>query len=74
MKTHADLQQGADTAVDFRRSARRFGDAGEDLEERALSGAVAPDDADDLALPDLQRDVFEIPLARSSGFFMARSS
>src|SRR5262245_46722724 len=61
MKPHADLQQGADTAEDFRRSARRFGDAGEDLEERALSRAVAPDDTDDLALLDLQRDVLDRP-------------
>src|SRR5262249_31751729 len=61
MKTYADFQQGADAAVDFRRSARGIGDAGEDLEQRALSGAVAPDDAGDLALLDLQRDVLEGP-------------
>jgi hypothetical protein len=32
--------------------AGQFGDAGEDLEQRALAGAVVPDDADDLAAFD----------------------
>src|SRR5207237_7767573 len=61
VKADGDLQERADTAVDFRGSARRIGDAGEDLEQRALSCAVAPDDADDLALLDLERDVLERP-------------
>ena len=32
----------------------RLGDAREDLQERALAGAVAADDAEHLALPDLE--------------------
>ena len=37
------------------------GDAGEDLEQGALAGAVAADDAEDLALLDLEGDVLEGP-------------
>ena len=39
----------------------RLGDAREDLEQRALAGAVAADDADDLAALDFEGDVTEGP-------------
>ena len=39
----------------------RLGDPGEDLEQRALARAVRPDDADDLAALDLERDILERP-------------
>ena len=42
-------------------AAGRLGDAGEDLEQRALAGAVAADDADDLAALDLEGDVAQGP-------------
>ena len=44
-------------------SGRRLGDARQDLEQRALAGAVAADDADDLALLDLERHVLQRPEA-----------
>ena len=39
----------------------RIGDPGEDLEERALAGAVRPDDVEALAALDFEVDVFECP-------------
>ena len=39
----------------------RLGDAAEDLQQRALARAVAADDADDLALLDLEGDVLQRP-------------
>ena len=42
----------------------RLGDRDEDLEQRALARAVAADDADDLALLDLERDVSQRPELR----------
>ncbi len=39
----------------------RLGDAGKDLQQRGLAGAVAPDDADRLAAPDVERNVLERP-------------
>ena len=39
----------------------RLGDAREDLEQRRLAGAVAPDDAEHLAALDLEADVLERP-------------
>src|SRR5437762_552120 len=39
----------------------RLGDPGEDLQEGGLAGAVAADDADDLAGPDLQGHVAQGP-------------
>src|SRR4029079_3931316 len=49
------------------------GDARQDLEEGALPGAVAPDQADDLALLDLERDVLQSPeqVARFAGLLAA---
>ena len=42
-------------------AGRRLGDAGEDLQQRALSRAVAADDADHLAALDLEGDIAEGP-------------
>ena len=43
-------------------------DAGEDLQQRALAGAVAPDDAEELAPVDVEGDVVErVQLARTPG-------
>ena len=57
----ADLQQAGDPAADDGPAGGRFGDAAEDLQQRALARPVAADDADDLALVDLERDVLEGP-------------
>ncbi len=46
----------------------RLGDAGEDLEQRALPCPVAADDADHFSALDLERDVFQCP---DLGFFDA---
>ena len=61
MEAGADLEQRADAAVDLDAPRRRLGDARQDLQQRALAGAVAADDADDLAAPDLERHVAAAP-------------
>ena len=57
----ADLQQAADAAAELDLAGRRLGDPREDLQQRALAGAVAADDADDLARLDLEVDVLAGP-------------
>src|SRR3982074_904517 len=47
--------------------ARRLRAAGEDLEQRRLAGAVAADDADHFAPPDLERHVVERPEIGGAG-------
>src|SRR3954453_1581571 len=49
MKAAADLEQRSDASVDRRASARRRRDPREDLQERALAGAIPPDHADHIA-------------------------
>jgi hypothetical protein len=61
VESGADLEQGPDAAVKLDAPFGRLGDAGENLEERGLAGAVAADHADDLARRDLERDVLERP-------------
>src|SRR5207245_10116130 len=61
MKPGADLQQTADPPVKRDAAGGRLGDAREDLEERALAGAVAADQADDLAVVDGQVDAAQGP-------------
>ena len=57
----ADLEQRADAAGDLGPAGGRLGDARQDLEQRALAGAVAADDPDHLARTDLERDVAQRP-------------
>ena len=45
----ADFEQARDAAPQLDAAARRLGDAAQDLEQRALAGAVAADDAEHLA-------------------------
>ncbi len=52
MEPGSDLEQGADHAVDRHGSLRRSERAGDQLEKRALAGAVATDDGDLLAALD----------------------
>ena len=51
----------------------RLGDAAQDLEQRALAGAVAADDADDLALLHLEAHILQRPDAFSSGCLAAEA-
>ena len=51
VEARADLEQAADAAVDLDPALGRLGDAREDLEQGALAGAVAADDADAPARP-----------------------
>ena len=57
METGTNFQQAADTALDLDLPGGGRGDARQDLEQGALTGAVAADDAEDLALADLEADV-----------------
>ena len=49
MKAGADFEQAADAAAQLDTPAGRLGDAAEDFQQRRFAGAVAADDADDLA-------------------------
>ena len=53
------LDQRVDRATPLDVPGRRSGDAGCDAQERALAGAVPPDQADHLAALELERDVVE---------------
>ena len=57
----AERQQPGDVAVDVDRALGRMDDPGEDLEERALAGAVRADDRQRLAALDVQVDVAQRP-------------
>jgi hypothetical protein len=61
VEARPDLEERPDTAADARLAVRRLGDAREDLEQRRLAGPVAPDDAEDVAARDVERDVVERP-------------
>ena len=61
VKAGADLEQAGDAAAQHDPPLGRLGDAAQDLEQRALAGAVAADDAQDLALLDLEADILERP-------------
>src|SRR5690606_3665565 len=57
MEAGADLEERADAAADLGAAVGRLRDTSEDLEQGGLAGAVAADDANDLALLDLEVDV-----------------
>src|SRR5262249_52782350 len=59
VKAGADLQERCEAAVELGRAGAGAHHARENLEQRALAGAVATDDADDLAVGDLERDIVE---------------
>src|SRR5262249_5445670 len=59
VKPGSHLEQGADAAANLHITARRLGDARQDLEQGALAGAVAADDSQDLAAFELEGDVVE---------------
>lgn len=54
MEPHAELQDAGHVPLDVDRSRIRIDDAADQLEQRALPGAVAADHTQALALPDVQ--------------------
>ena len=61
VEAEAELEQRGDAAADAEAALGRLRGAGEDLEQRALAGAVGADDADRLAGGDLEADVAQHP-------------
>ena len=61
MEACADLKQRADAAAGADLAGCRGCDPGEKLQKGALAGSVAADDADDVALFNLEVDVLEGP-------------
>ena len=59
VEAHADLEQRADAAAHLDAALAGLGHAREDLEQRALARPVATDDADNIALRDLEGDIVE---------------
>ena len=57
MEPCADLKEAAKPAFDHSTALRRFGEPTKDFQKRALAGAIAPDDSNDLPGLDLERDV-----------------
>src|SRR6185295_2097391 len=76
MKARADLEKARDAPADPDASGRRLGDARQDLQHRGLARAVAADDAEDLAAPDLERHVLQRPelFARLAGLRVRRAA
>ena len=61
MKSSSDLKEARNSSP-YRDSAIRwFGDATQNLEQRALAGPVTANDADDFALFDFRTYIFECP-------------
>src|SRR5262249_39404417 len=56
-----NLQQARHPALDSDAAGARLGDAGEDLEESGLAGAVAADDAHHLTAFHFEGDTFQRP-------------
>src|ERR1700693_2439552 len=61
VKAGADCEQACNTSAERDPPLRRLGDAGENLQKRALAGTVAADDAQYLAAFDLEADILEGP-------------
>src|SRR5262245_54883748 len=59
MKPGAELDERRDAADDANGSARRLGDAGHELQRRALTGAVLPDDTVGRSFGHAEGDVGE---------------
>src|SRR6266511_2401519 len=61
VEARTDLKQASDSAADDRPPSRRRRDARQDLEQRGLARAVAPDDAEDFAFANGETDVAQRP-------------
>jgi hypothetical protein len=63
------LEQRTDAAVYHRAATRRRDHTRQDLEQRAFARAIASNDADDVPLADVERDVAQRPdVMRFGGF------
>ena len=58
MKPGANFEQSSHASADFCQTARGFGHASQNLEQRTLARAVAADDADDPSLVDIEETSF----------------
>ncbi len=67
MKACAHLQQTGHSALDGNFAGCRFCDAAQDFQQRGFARSVAPDDADAIALFDVETDLFESPKFFVSG-------
>ena len=61
MKTRADFEKGPCSTIYCRLPCSGVGDSGEDLQEGRLPSTVVADNADDLSLLDVKRNVVERP-------------
>src|SRR5262249_62355817 len=61
VKAGPDLEQASDPAVQLHAAGRGRRDPGHDLQRRALAGAVASDEAEDLSLLDVEGHVAKRP-------------
>ena len=61
MKSRPNLKQTCDAPPQYDLSLCRLRDAAQDLEERALSGAVGANDTNNLTLLDLEAHILERP-------------
>ena len=61
MEAGADFQQTRDAAAQQDPPSCRLSDAAQDLEQCTFAGAIATDDAKNLALLDLKAHIFERP-------------
>ena len=71
METGTDLQQARDTAAGADSAHSRSGDLTEEFQQGGLAGAVLADDADHVALLDLEVDIAERPDVVGVGFLGA---
>ena len=70
VKPRSHLEQRSDAACHVDAAGGRISDPGEDLQQRALAGSIAADEADDLALLDLERHAVQCPFIVSCVFFL----
>lgn len=61
VKARTDFQEGTNTAMGTDSAGSRTGDAGEEFQEGRFASTVLADDADDIALLDIEGDIAERP-------------
>jgi hypothetical protein len=64
VKSGAEFENCAQSAIDATGSGCRFKCACDQLQERALTRTIPPDDADDFAAWDVERDIVQCPELR----------
>ena len=68
MKTRTDLQEAGDASAGADSAHGRTSNLAEEFQQGGLAGAVLADDADDVALLDLEVDIAERPDVVGVGF------